>query len=519
MSIMDADEAALVESRWKVTMVKVPAQRRKHWGGRTFRFSLASFRFARNSSLRRFSITEAALLLMMAYVTSKGLGTIRQSLFNALFGTGLQANAYYAAFRLPDTLFNLIAGGALSYAFIPVFLSYEREHGSREVWRLTSLVFNVLLVVLTTLVLIAELLAPVFVSHLLVPGFSPAEQALTITLTRIMLVHPLILGLSTVATAILNGKRQFLLPAVSIAIYDVGLIGGLLFSLVIPGVGIYGPTFGLLISAVCQVAVQIFGLLKQGASYTWTWDIMHPGLREVLRLLGPNVLAISIASAGFIVETAFASYLPDKSSIAAMQNAYMLFTLPLTLMAQAIGQSLLPQITTQATHGRYMRMSHTILKVAGGSVLLSVPATIVLCLLGKPTIHVLFEHGAFTMHSADLTNMALIGYAVGLPGLTASALLILCFYALKDARTPLFTNILTLVARLGLIVLLLKVLVGTYAILAIPLAASLAGTAEAVLLCLVLFVRLRAKVKTDKGMQRLSRRRLYGKQTKVLLNM
>jgi putative peptidoglycan lipid II flippase len=495
---------------------------RRYWGGRTFRFSFSSFRYGQNFSIRRFSITEAALLLMMAYLTSKGLGVIRQTIFNALFGTGFQASAYYAASRLPDTLFNLIAGGTLSIAFIPVFLFYEKEHGSREVWRLTSLVFNLLLVTLTVFVLIAEFLAPTFVSHILVPGFSPSEQALTTTLTRIMLVQPLILGLGTIATAILNGKRQFLLPAISIAIYDLGLIVGLLFSLTIPGVGIYGPTFGLLASAICQVAVQIPGILKQGAHYSFIWNLKHPGLLQVMRLLGPNLLAVGIASIGFILDTHFASYLPDPASIPAIQNAYMIFTLPLTLIAQAVGQSLLPQITTQATHGRYVRMSSITLKIVGGSVLVSLPITIIMYLLGMPLIRVLFQHGAFTAHSSTLTYTALIGYAVGLPGLAASALLISTFYALKDAWTPLLTNVLTLVLRISLIVLFLKLLTVTYAILAIPLAMSISGVLEAGFLGLILFARLNAKMKTDKGMQRLVQRRLRAKsrpmQTKALVS-
>src|SRR5690242_3892327 len=104
---------------------KAPARRRKHWGGRTFHFSLASFRLSSSFSVRRFSMTEAAALLTIAYITSKGLGVIRQFLFNALFGTGPAATAYVAAFQLPDALFNLIAGGALTFAFIPVFISYE----------------------------------------------------------------------------------------------------------------------------------------------------------------------------------------------------------------------------------------------------------------------------------------------------------------------------------------------------------------------------------------------------------
>jgi putative peptidoglycan lipid II flippase len=130
-------------------------------------------------SLRNFSITEAALLLVTAFLISRGLGVVRQVIFNALFGTGPEANAYYAASRFPETIFDLIAGGALTHAFIPVFLSHEKNHGQREAWRLVSLVFNLMLVALTALVLIGEFAAPVFVSRLLVPGYPLAEQALT----------------------------------------------------------------------------------------------------------------------------------------------------------------------------------------------------------------------------------------------------------------------------------------------------------------------------------------------------
>src|SRR5947209_4601035 len=107
-------------------------------------------------SLRRFSILEAVLLLSTGYLASKGLGVVRQTIFNSLFGTGIEANAYYAASRLPDTLFDLVAGGALTHAFIPVFLSYEKDRGQREGWRLASLVFNILLVTLTALLLVSE---------------------------------------------------------------------------------------------------------------------------------------------------------------------------------------------------------------------------------------------------------------------------------------------------------------------------------------------------------------------------
>ncbi|MGZ3647397.1 MAG: lipid II flippase MurJ [Ktedonobacteraceae bacterium] len=199
----------------------------------------------------------------------------------------------------------------------------------------------------------------------------------------------------------------------------------------------------------------------------------------------------------------------------AIANAMMLFGLPSVLLATAVSQSLLPYITMQATFGRSLRMSLTIFRVVGGAVLLCIPAALVLYIFGKSAIHILFQHGKFTAHSSALTSIALFGYAVGLPGLTANALLATCFYALKDARTPLFTGIGAIVVRIALLLLLFHLLTGRYTILAIPLAASIAGTAEAGCLSLIFFIRLRKKIRTDKGWSRLKMQRLQGARTPV----
>ena len=488
----------------------VAIRRRTAWsvGAFRFRFNRASFLPGTGISSRPFGIVEAAMLLMMAFIASRALGVVRQTIFNAIFGTGPQANAFYAAFRLPDTLFNLIAGGALSYALIPIFISYEKDRGQSEAWRLVSLVFNLLLVTLTALILLGEFLSPAFVTRFLVPGYPPAEQELVTGLTRIMLVQPLILGLGTIATAVLSSKHRFFLPALSIVIYNFGMIGGLVVSLAVPEVGIYGPTCGVLAAALLQVLVQVPGLRREGLRYSFYWNLRHPGLRQVLGLLGPNALAVGIASVAVIFDTTYASYLSDQASLSALQNALLLFELPVVLFGQAVAQAALPRMTMKAVAGQYVHLSQLTLKVIGGAVLLSVPGVVLLCVLGKPTIHVLFQHGAFTRHSTDLTALALIGYALGLPGSVAGELLARGFYALKDARLPLLSSILTLVARFTLIVLFLKIMArSTYIILAIPLAASCAATASAIFLGLLLFLRLRGKVKLDRGMQRLAQRR------------
>lgn len=467
------------------------------WGIGPFRFQfrLEKFRLDRDLLLRRFGIAEAAFLLMMAYLASRGLGVIRQTLFNALFGTGSQANAYYAAFRLPDLLFSLIAGGALIQAFVPVFVSYEKEHGQSETWRLTSLVFNVSLVALTSVILIAEFAAPAFVSHWLVPGYSPAEQSLTTSLTRIMLFHTLILGLGTIITGVLESKRQFLLPAVSIAIYNFALIGGLLVTWMFPRVGIYGPAYGVVVGAGCQVLVQIPGLVKQKFKYSFFWDLKNAGLHQVLFLLGPNIVAVGIASIVLVIDTAFTSYLADKASLSAIHNAFMLFDLPAALLGQTLALAALPQLSSLSADRQLLSFRHLLFKIVSGAVLISIPTAIVLSIFGRPAIHLLFQHGAFTKHSASLTSLALLGYAVGLPGNIASLILMRSFYALKNAIIPLLTNILALAAHVSLLVFLLKTLTGTYVILAIPLAAGITATLEACLLGLLLLWFLRIRIK------------------------
>ena len=483
---------------------------KKRWLSKAFRFRLQSFLPGHGSlSLRRFSITEAALLLMLAFITSRGLGVVRQVLFNILFGTGPAANAYYAAAYLPETLFDLVAGGALIHAFLPVFLSHEKAHGEREAWRLTSLVFNVMLLALTLVVLAGEFIAPAFVNHWLVPGYSPAEQSLTTVLTRVMLLQPLLLGLSTVITAALNSKRQFLLPALSVAVYNVGLISGLGVSFLFRGVGIYGPTCGILVATVLQALVMLPALAKQGARYSFTWNFKNPGLRDILRLLVPNVLAVAFASITPILDTAFISYMPDSASLAATRNASMLFSLPIALLGQAVGQAAMPQLAALAAGQKYIRLRQTLSKVLLAVLALSVLAALILALLGRPTIHLLFQHGAFNAHSSSLTNLALLGYAIALPGQALVSLLLTTFYAMKNALLPLCSSIVALLAHLGGLFFFLHAFSGSSQILAVPLAMALDGVATSLLLGSLLFLNLHGKARRDKGMQRLARRRVY----------
>lgn len=435
---------------------------------------------------REFGIAAAAVVLMGSFLTSAMLGAIRQILFNHQFGAGTDASAYYAAFRLPDTLFSLIAGGALSSALIPVLLSTRREEGEEDAQRLTSLVLNVLLLAILLITAVAELTAPLFVRHVLVPGYASGTQDLAIRLTRIMLLQPIILVAGSVAIAVLNSRNQFLLTALSVASHNLALIAGIVATATDPRLGIYGPTLGVIAGAVLQVLIVLPGVIGSGARYHPAWNLSDPRLREVLHLLVPNGVAVGVAYTGFIVDTAFASGASDAASLAAIQNAWLLVGLPIALLGQAIGQGAFPRLAAHAAAGEYRELRRTLVRallIVGGLALGAIAGTLV---LGRPVIRVLFEHGEFTAHDGALTAQVLVLYAIGLPAYVATELLVRALIALRDARTQLITNSGQVALRIALVALLLHAL----QVKAIPVALVVAASSETAVLLTIALRRL-----------------------------
>jgi len=441
---------------------------------------------------REFSIGEASFILMASFFLSAGLGAVRQVLFNARFGVSPEANAYYAAFRLPDTLFSLIAGGALSSAMIPVLLNAREQEGEAAGWRLISSVLTTLLGVFALLIVGVELFTPALVTRVLAPGFDSATSALTVSLTRVMLLQPVILLLGSVATAVLNSRNQFLLTGLSVVSHNISLIVSILAAGMIPGLGILGPTLGVIAGAILQVLILSPGLRGQGYRVRLLWERGNQRLREVLRLLGPNGLSVGVNYAGFIVDTAFASAALDPAGLPAIYNAFLLVGLPIALLGQAIGQASFPRLAAEAEAGHWSGMRRILLRSLGGAIGLALPAVGALLLLGRPTVRVLFEHGEYTAAAGDLTYRVLVAYALALPAYVATEVTTRGLIALRDTRTPLFTNSGQLVLRVVLISTLLERL----GVVAIPVAFALSATLESLTLTAVLLTRLRSRLVT-----------------------
>ncbi|MFB0537413.1 MAG: murein biosynthesis integral membrane protein MurJ, partial [Anaerolineae bacterium] len=283
--------------------------------------------------------------MIAAFALSRVLGLAREMIIGQQFGTSGELDAYLAAFRLPDILFQLVAGGALGSAFIPTFSGYLARGAERGAWRLASAVINLVLVVLSALALLAAAFAPLLVAKVVAPGFDPAKRALTVQLMRLMLLSPVIFGVSGIVMGILNSYQHFLLPALAPIVYNLSIIGAAFF--LSPSLGIQSLAVGVVVGSVLHLAVQIPALIRRGMDYSPILGLGNPGVREVGRLMAPRVLGLAVVQLNFLINTILASGLAD-GSLAALNFAWLLMLLPQGIFAQALATAAFPTFSELA---------------------------------------------------------------------------------------------------------------------------------------------------------------------------
>ncbi len=428
-------------------------------------------------------IARAAALVMVFFLLSRVAGLAREMIIGARFGTGAELDAYLAAFRVPDLLFQLVAGGALGSAFIPVFTGCLARRDLTGAWRVFSAVTNLVLILLTVLALIAAVAAPWLVRTLLAPGFTPAQQALTVTLMRWMLASTVIFGVSGILMGVLNSLQHFLLPALAPILYNLSIILAAWF--LAPTLGVYGLVIGVVVGAALHLDVQLFGLWWYGARYRATLGLRDPQVQEVGRLMAPRVLGLAAVQVNFWVNTLLASALPP-GSLSALNYAWMLMLLPQGIVAQGVATAAFPTFAALEAQGRRAELRRTLSDTLRGVLFLAIPAAAGLFAWRVPLIRLLLERGEFTSRSTELTAVALAFYAFGLVGHSAVEILARAFYALHDTRTPVAAGVGAMAGN----VLLSLWLRGPLGHAGLALANTLAVTVEMVLLFGLLSRRL-----------------------------
>jgi putative peptidoglycan lipid II flippase len=380
-------------------------------------------------------IARAAGLVTLAFVISNMTGLVRQILIADAFGTSAAMEAFNAANRISETLFNLVAGGALGSAFIPTFAGLLAQDQNKNAWRLASSIANLVLIILTVLAGLAAVFAPLLVRHVIAPGFAvdPAKEALTISLTRLMLPSAVIFGLSGLVMGILNSRNHFFIPALTPALYQLGLIFGVL--VLSPTLGIYGLAWGVLIGAAGHLLLQLPLLFRQSGEYTLTLGLKSAQVREVARLMGPRLLGVAVVQLNFWINVRLASRHPE-GSVTAITLAFALMLMPQAAIAQSIATAALPTFSAQVARNQLEEMKRSLGATLRGVLLLSIPASLGLMMLRTPLIQLLYQRGAFTPESTRLVSWALLWYAAGLVGHALVEILARAFYSLHDTKTP-----------------------------------------------------------------------------------
>ena len=445
---------------------------------------------ASDSDPRRFvnetrSLTIAALVVAGGFLGSRLLGLLRSVIIADSFGTGAELDAYWVAFRLPDLVFQLLAGATLASAFIPVFAKTRADRGEDAAWRLASSVLNLVLLATVAFAAAAFLLAPRIIPWL-APGLGEATgdqeevQSLAVDLTRLMLLSPILFAISGMFMGILNARRHFLMPALAPMFYNLSIIVAALIS---DDVKILAA--GVVAGAALHLAIQIPDLKSAGMLYRLAADWRDTAVRRVSVLMAPRVLGLAASQISFYFVSIFFASRLDSGAISAVNFAWLIVMTPLGIVGMAISTAAFPTLADQAASGD-RAFGQTVSRALRIILFLSLPISVGLVILARPMVAVLLQRGAFDVQSSSLTAQALAFYGFALFAHSGIEILSRGFYALGDTRTPVALALGSMLINLGFA----AVLVGPLEVRGLGLALSIATLAEFVALLVVLSRRV-----------------------------
>jgi integral membrane protein MviN len=427
-------------------------------------------------------MVKAAGFMMVTTLLARVLGMARDMVLYSWFGRSAVTDAYNAAFTIPDFIYMLLVGGALSSAFIPVFSSYLARNREDEAWEVTSIVFNYAMLLMLVLIIVGEVFTrPLII--MLVPGLPPEQITLAVSLTRVMFFQTVFMTLSGIALGILNSKQHFSTPAIGSILYNVGIIAvGICFA---RELGIMAFSIGVVVGSILNLAVQIPALLQAGMRYYPSFNLRHPGFRQIMILMLPILLGLSITQINLIVTQYLASGLTE-GAISALRLAQRLMQLPIGIFGIPIAMAIFPSMNLQVVRNEINDFKRTFSLGLRAVFLITIPASVGLIALREPIIGLLFQQGKFTAADTVSTGLVLAFYCIGLFAYSAIPLLNRVFYSLQDTITPVVVGVVSVALNIGFALLL----VGPTEERGLALAYSLAGVLNVVILLGILKLRL-----------------------------
>ena len=402
--------------------------------------------------MEKIPLARSASVVGGATFLSRVLGLVRDMLILSMFPSWI-TDAFYAAWRFPNTLRRLIGEGALSAAFIPVFSEYLHKRSKREVWELASAVMLLLLMLSALVAALAVIFAPWIVRLMLRGWVADAEKfRITVCLTRWLFPYLIFISLVALCMGILNSFRHFIMPALAPAVLNLVIILSAFF--LAPRFGprpenrIFAIAAGILVGGALQLAIQFPVLRRKGFSFIWGRGWRHPALKRIIGLMIPAVAGLAVLQVNLVVDNLLASFL-EQGSVTYLYAANRLIQFPMGIFAIGISTVVFPLMAGYAVAGDIPRLKEALNYALRLVFFITIPAAAGLMVLGKPIISLLFAHGEFLRQgSTDPTNWALLFYSVGLFAYGGVAIVVRGFYAVEDTRTPVRVGCVAVVANI-----------------------------------------------------------------------
>jgi len=432
-------------------------------------------------------IKQGSIILIASSFLSALLGVLRDRLLAGHFGASPELDVYFAAFRIPDFVYNVIIGGGILVAFLPVF-AQEYQKGSQKAWRLTNNVLNTLFIFLVAICFFLFLLTPALI-QLIVPGFSSSQKETAVVLTRILFLSPIIFGISNLFSGIVNYFHRFLAYGLGPIFYNLGIIGGIIF--LAPKFGISGVVLGVILGALLHLAVKIPSIYQCGFRYKLLVDFNEKQLRKIFRLMTPRVLSAGVSQINLIIMTALASFL-GMGAISVFNFANNLQAMPQKIIALSIATVAFPGLAQNFVRERKEKFLNIFWYSFTRIIFLVGPLALILFLFSEPIVKFILMTGKFSLASAQLTAGLLKIFSISIVFNSLYFLVVRVFFALEDTKTPTLITFLSVILNLLLALLFINYLfVGEKRIFGLGLAFTISSIFE----FSTLFLILKRKIK------------------------
>jgi len=431
-------------------------------------------------------VTRAAGVVGIFTFLSRILGLARDILIANFFGSGMSADAFFVAFRIPNLLRRLFAEGSLTVSFIPVFTEYLQNKSKQEAFLLARVVLTFLVCIVTAITILGIIFSP-FIVRVIAPGFGGMGEkyALTVLLTRIMFPYIFLVSLLALFMGILNSLKHFSAPAIAPIFLNLSMIVVLIFMVPYMKTPTIGLALGVIVGGIIQMALQIPFLMNKGLSFVPKWNIRHPALKKIGMLMLPTIFGSAIYQINQLIGTLLASLLRE-GSVSYLYYADRLVQFPLGVFAIAISTAVLPSLSREAAEGDIYRLKQTLSHALRLTMFITIPAMAGLIVLRQPIIALLFQRGAFTSFTTTMTAQALLYYSIGLWAFAGLRVFVSAFYSLQDTKTPVKVAVVAMIANIAFSLALM----GPLKHGGLALALSLASTLQLFMLIFLLQKRL-----------------------------